>query len=283
MNRKLMTVVMATLALFSLLAVPQGAVAGPGHNIFILGRSTFVGDPCQYVWADTDGNSVNGTQPDRDAVGIPRPSTLPPTCRDSNNNPNDGIQPVACELTRNLGPYPPGDRAPNPFQGEVGINPPCYGNLSATDVNGPQGCVDAGTSIACDLQAPTWFYGYCGQTYGGAATGSITLHAQQETWNITAMGFPRGRGIWEFNGRAERPGQVVYLRLYLGAVPDQPNQLLGCDATRNIRSIFFTGTIHLTPSRLPRALAPQRAVPAGSGHWNYCDDSPAADGPLYDC
>lgn len=271
---------LVVMAALSAITAPNGAfAAGPGtHVMYINGISTIqtgAGQAmCEYEWADKDP-AAPGTQPDRDAVGIPRPKNVPPTCRDTNPGAA-GIQPKACSLVRNLGPFPPHDRAADPVQGEVGLNPPCAGNLSAVDLPGPTGCINSSAGTAdCGLSAPTFFYGYCGQTYGGIDSGSLKL-APNNTWNIEVLGFPRGRGAWEFNGRIGKSGsQDGYVRLYLAAIPDKlQTEAAACDLTANISSVEYFGTIIVSDTPLERAVGPQAAVP--SGHWNYCDATPAA-------
>jgi hypothetical protein len=230
--------------------------------MYVLGRSTVLGQPCQYVWADTN-TTMPGIQPDRDPLGIPRPSQLPPICQTS------GGEPVPCNLRRNLGEFP---TIPTSV-------PPCSGNLSASDASGA--CVVADIPGAtCDLVAPTWFYGYCGQTYGGESNGQLTIAGV--TWTMDDFGFPRGRGIWEFNGRLTRGTEKGFMRFYLAAAPDQPTQLASCDGIGALSSIYFTGLVVTSPTPLPRAFAPQAANPS-TGHWNYCDNSAPSAGPHYAC
>jgi hypothetical protein len=239
--------------------VPESAsAAGPGnHVMYVLGRSTVL-STCQYVWADTNAGQA-GIQPDLDQLGIPRPSTLPPTC--------DATKP-ACDLRRNLGAH----------AGVPGAPPPCAGKLSATE-NQCQVADMPGST--CDLIAPTWFYGFCGQTYGGESNGSLKI-ADTPTWTMDDFGFPRGRGIWEFNGRLTKiTGEKGYMRFYLAAAPDQPTEAAACDGVGKLTSIYFTGMIITSDTPLPRAFAPTPANP--SGHWNYCDNSPAGAGLHYEC
>lgn len=262
MRGKRVALIAGSLAAILLGLIPQGAVADVGnHVMYILGRSTVLGQPCQYVWADSNPSQA-GIQADRDQLGIPRPSTLPPTC---DKNPNGTIK--TCNLRRNLGEYP---SIPTSV-------PPCSGNLSASDSGGCfVATIPGGT---CDLVAPTWFYGYCGQTYGGESNGQLTIAGV--TWTMDDFGFPRGRGIWEFNGRLTRGTEKGYMRLYLAAAPDQPTQAASCDGIGALSSIYFTGTIITSPTPLPRAFTPQASNPPG-GHWNYCDGSGGTD-PHYAC
>ncbi|MGH2829891.1 MAG: hypothetical protein ACRDJM_05360 [Actinomycetota bacterium] len=270
------------------------AVADAGTRvIYVYGLSTIQtgqNGQCQYEWKKVNNNPV------RDQLGIPQPSQIPPKCRDADANPGNGVQPVPCNLKRNLGSYPPPWRAPDLAQGEVaptdvdgtgplppvGPNPPCVGVLTATTLGAPpQACIDMGTglNIFCELNAPTWFYGYCGQTYGGDTSadgigGAAILKFGTETWNITKLGFARGRGVWEFGARLVRGSNTAVARFYLAAIPNpsQPGNAAGCDGGAPILSVNFFGTITVIPDVVGNPLPPKafRTAPL----WHPCADDP---------
>ncbi|MEO7804310.1 MAG: hypothetical protein ABIS18_08025 [Actinomycetota bacterium] len=263
-NWKWMTLVVG--AATSLLVSLPGAIATDGgtHVMYIRGISN-ISNQCEYEWVDAD-TAAPGIQPVRDELGIPQPKMDPvtgaPSCRDTNLSAA-GIQPAPCTLKRNTGPYHPPDRGNNLLAGETGLQPPCRGDISQTDVAGLTGCTSAGTSAVsdCGISGNTWFYGYCGQTYGGAS-GGFSFGGQ--TWTINRMGFPRGRGAWEFSGKMTSPttGHDTTFRYYLGAAPDQPGQLLGCDGVGSLTSVTFTGTI-IVPA------PPVRVIRTKPG-WHWC-------------
>lgn len=249
------------------IGIMPGAIAHDGgpHVMYIRGISN-ISNQCEYIWEDGNPN-LAGIQPIRDSgSNIPKPVMFAdgPHCRDADNNPLNGVQIVPCSIARNTGPYPPPDRERDLLQGEVGLKPPCKGDISASDVSGLTGCASLGTTFLsdCGINSPTWYYGYCGQTFGGAAGGTFTYGGQ--TFTINRMGFPRGRGIWEFNGvMTASDGHQTTFRYYLGAAPDQPSQALGCDVTNNLTSIVFTGVVTV-PAQGPRLFAAQPG-------WHWCD------------
>lgn len=240
----LATAMISSVAMFA----PAQATHTPVHQLHVSGISTIL-NMCEYVEArDGAGNII------KDELGIPKPSTLPPTCKTNANG-----TPVACALVRNTNPVP-------------GSKPACAGNLSANDDAFGVGCVDplSPNQVQCSLRAPTWFYGYCGQTYGGASAGTYTIGGVAYT--IERMGFTRGRGAWEFSGRMVGAGQRKWFRMYLAAVPNQADQLAGCDVTHNITSVLFAGTmsIYSAPFTHPGSMPPKTF--RTSVGWHYCDD-----------
>ena len=224
--------------LVSTIGVVPGALADiPEHAMVVSGISSIT-KQCQYVAA---------TPEVKDELGVPKPSTLPPTCQ---KNP-DGTD-KSCALARNTNPQP--------------LYPPCAGVLSAIDISGPAGCVDPISNQSdCGIDTPTWYYGYCGQTYGGATGGSFRIDGK--TYTIDRMGFTRGRGAWEFAGRIHLAsgGPSIPIRMHLAAAPNQPNQLAGCDVTLNISSVAFVGTLELNPATNVKTF---RTSPG----WHWCDD-----------
>lgn len=264
----------------------QPAVGDAGtHTIFIRGISTVV-KQCQYVW-DTQAASATGDTGVRDDLGIPKPKTLPPTCQKDAQGHD-----VACTLKRNLGTYPSPTQTGAPWdQLRSTINPPCSGVLTAEtnvlDNDAPGGygaCVDAGdqSNTHCRLDAPTWFYGYCAQTYGGdtildgvGTPGFLELNGIK--WRLDALGFPRGRGIWEFGAKLSRtlPNGTdrTTARFYLDALPNKlPNEGTACDGGPNITSVEFFGffVIPAPPVKLFRT----------KPGWHVCADDPGFNVPL---
>lgn len=254
--RRVVTQVLAAAMTLVALLVPnasQAATAGD-HVMYIDGTSTITGY-CQYVWK---------TPVERDELGIPKPSMLPPTCQ--TDNPATPRNEARCTLQRNLGPYPP-NGSPNPVTGEVGLNPPCAGQISASTDTTPGSCLDATNGdTTCRINAPTWFYGYCGQTYGGAIGGSLKFQGQ--TWTIDRMGFPRGRGAWEFSGKiSHSTGGTSKIRFYFAAAPNKPEESAACDTGGNLSQITFNG-IAIVGTRLP-----VRVIRTKPG-WHFCADDP---------
>lgn len=240
--------ILSTAMIFSVVGFVPNAMAThtPVHVLHVSGISTFPG-ACQYVEAkDSAGNII------KDELSIPKPSTLPPTCK---TNPSTGA-PLSCRIARNTNPVP-------------GSRPACAGNISAEDSFGV-GCVDPMTTrVQCGLRAPTWFYGYCGQTYGGAVGGTFTING--EDYTIQRTGFTRGRGIWEFSGRMHlnsNTSVVKWYRMHLAAAPDKPTQAAGCDVTHDIESIVFAGVLEIYSSPLS---VPPKTFRTSVG-WHFCDD-----------
>lgn len=270
-NRNWKWLTLVTVAATSLLASLPGAIATDGgtHVMYIRGISNISGQ-CEYEWVNVDTNpTIPGIQPERDELGIPRPVmdsvTGAPRCRDASSAP--GLQIAPCSLRRNTGPYHLPNQPPNLLAGEVGLNPPCRGDISQFDIPGLTGCTSVGTSGVsdCGISGTTWFYGYCGQTYGGASGG---FSYGGKTWTINRMGFPRGRGAWEFGGIMTNPatGHTTTFRYYLAAAPDQPLQAAACDGVGDLTSVTFTGTI-LVP-------APQVRVIRTKPGYHWCTKDP---------
>lgn len=252
------------LVLATMLAPTSSSAHPAADRVMYLDGTSNISGYCQYEWKKVGNNPV------RDELGIPQPAflpsdTQPSMCRDGNPNVA-GIQIVPCKLQRNLGTYPPYWRGADVTQAEVGLNPPCAGQISAnTDLLG--GCLDATTGdTTCRINAPTWFYGYCGQTYGGATGG--TLRFQGEDWTIDRMGFPRGRGAWEFSGKISRAGHAPSkIRFYFAAAPSKPEEAAACDIGGNLSQITFNG-IAIVSTNLPA-----RVVRTRPG-WHFCADDP---------
>lgn len=223
------------------------------------GASDFVGDSCEYVWADTDPDQP-GIQPDVDAVGIPRPSTLPPTCKKDSNN-----EVITCHLARNIGPADP----------EQKYYPPCAGNLSAVSEPSLSGCTEHGTESTglCTISTPAWFYGFCGQTYGGGSGGTYT-DSTGKVWGFERLGFPRGRGFWEIsqiltevvgfdaNGDPILGEESVVVRGYTLASIRHAHEAAGCDLNTGLSAIIFAGSA-IWPAQ-------ERIIPPQPG-WHWCD------------
>lgn len=269
MKGKIRAVALAAVALLGgLLGGPQPASADAGAHVFYINGISRITKQCQYVPA---------APMVRDDLGIPKPSTLPPTCKKTAAGTD-----VPCTLKRNLGPYPANPASPNLAAGEVGLNPPCSGVLSADTLDGEQGCIDAegDLNVSCELTAPTWFYGYCGQTYGGdSLTDGVgaagTLKINGVPWKIEKLGFARGRGVWEFGAKLKHPsqaGNTAKARFYFGAIPNpaEPQNAAGCDGGPAITSVEFFGHIELYPSSIP--LPPKRIRTAPG--WHFCHDDP---------
>lgn len=259
-HKKVLYKMLAIGLVLGTMLVPGSSSAHPAgeHVMYLDGTSNITGY-CQYEW------KMVGNQPVRDDLGIPQPSVLPPVCRDTQPG-TPGVQIAPCRLQRNLGPHPPYWRPMDPAQAEVGLNPPCAGQISAnTDLLG--GCVDATTGdTTCRINAPTWFYGYCGQTYGGAVGG--TLRFQNEDWTIDKMGFPRGRGAWEFSGKISRAGHAPSkIRFYFAAAPSKADEAAACDVGGNLSQITFNG-IAIVSNQLPARVI--RTKP----DWHFCTQDP---------
>lgn len=310
----LLAVVGAATGILTGVQPPAVAADAGTHVIYVQGLSVIQGAPnqqCQYEWRQQtvnrfDRNTLtnrNFQDPIRDTLNIPQPTTLPPTCRDG-DAATPGVQTIGCNIKRNLGAYPPYWRAADPFaNGEVapvdpdgpgglppvGPNPPCKGVLTASipQTGPPYGCVDAETSLAlsCNLNAPTWFYGYCGQTYGGDTStdgvgGAAILRLGSRTWNITKLGFARGRGVWEFGARLVDPNNsanTAVARFYFTAIPNpnEPANAAGCDGGPAVLSVNFFGTIIVIPD-LPNEVdrpLPPKAIRT-SPMWHPCADDP---------
>ena len=243
------------------------AFGDAGTRVIAINGISTVQHQCQYIWAQDPVTH----QPVRDELGIPKPTTLPPTCR------KVGTVEQPCTLRRNMGPYPPPWRAADPTQGEVGLYPPCAGVLTASLEAGSEGCDDASNpGSICKLDAPTWYYGYCAQTYGGDSStdgvgtpGSMTLNNNQK-WVIDRMGFTRGRGIWEFGGKmhlSTNAANTSTFRFYLDAVPNKlPDEGTACDGGPSISSVEFAGTIVMP--------APPVKMFRTSPGWHFCADDP---------
>ena len=257
MRKRILAVTISVTAIAAFMGESTGALADHGpHNLSISGIST-IQNQCQYEWA----RDANG-EPIRDDLGIPKPSQLPPPCRTS-----PGGQTVSCSLKRNLGTYPPHWRPADVTKGEVGLNPPCAGNLTFASFPGLQGCVDASTEGPnCSLNAPTWFYGYCGQTYGGATGGSLEFGG--DSWVIEKLGFTRARGTWEFGARIKKGSTTEQARFFFNAAPDKLAQGEGiaCDGGPPITSVAVVGQ-----AMIP---APPAKIFRTAPGWHYCHNDP---------
>ncbi|HLF69840.1 MAG TPA: hypothetical protein VI541_02670 [Actinomycetota bacterium] len=270
-SRRWVTAALAVTVAFSLISFLPVAIANhAGTNVMFIRGISNISNQCEYEWFDND-TATPGIQPVRDILGIPKPKMYAnegPRCRDGNPN-LIGIQPVACSLERNTGTYhAPDQPSNNLLAGETGLEPPCRGDITASDIPGASGCVSLGSAgqSDCGINSSTWYYGYCGQTYGGAKDGIFTYGGQ--TWLIERMGFTRGRGAWEFSGRMHLTSDVNHkttFRYYLAAAPDQTSQLLGCDVTHNITSVLFTGTVIVPAPPEPKAYRTEVG-------WHWCDD-----------
>lgn len=241
MKKKVLArIILATAMVFSVVGFVPGAMAThtPVHVLQVTGRSTFPGS-CEYVKASP--RVV-------DELGIPKPAfgvDGKPQCM------KDGSGAImGCHIARNTNP--------------IGLYPPCAGNISASDF--ALGCLNPmGLPVQCELSSPTWFYGFCGQTYGGADGGSLTIGTT--VYTIQRMGFTRGRGVWEFSGRLSGPSGTQSFRMHLSAAPDQPTQAAGCDLTNNIESIIFAGTVEI----YGQGVTPPPKTFRTSVGWHWCD------------
>lgn len=255
-----------------MLGAGGSALGDAGTHVFYVNGISRIQTQCEYEWKQVNGEPV------RDELGIPQPSQLPPKCRDADNNPGNGVQIIPCGIERNLGPYKPYWRAADTTKGEVGLNPPCTGVLTASLLPGAQGCIDieADTNSGCTLDAPTWYYGYCGQTYGGDTStdgvgSNATMTINGTLWKFEKLGFTRGRGIWEFGAKmfqSANPANKATARFYLGAIPNpnEPANAAGCDGGPAVLSVEFFGTI-ITP-------APPVKVFRTKPGWHPCADDP---------
>lgn len=279
--------------------VRAAASANDRHLLAFSGIST-LGSGCEYEWHD--GNTATSQiEPVRDDVNIPRPKmsivgyTDPatgqarswlsaPTCRDGNGSANSGTPVVPCFLTSNTGAYPPY----NPVTGqtlsraanEIGLYPPCYfPTVTSSDLAGEQGCQDVwvradGTAGRgpCNINTPSWLYGYCSQTIGGAEGGSLLL-GDGSRWRIDRLGFSRGRGTWEVSGRltlldaggAPTNQHTVY-RNFVNGVVNRPEQAAGCVANTVVSSVYIAG-VYLQSGWPVKVLRPRPGF-----HW--CADDP---------
>ncbi|MHB8511151.1 MAG: hypothetical protein ACYDCC_03125 [Actinomycetota bacterium] len=128
-------------------------------------------------------------------------------------------------------------------------------------------------SGSCRLRATTWFYGYCGDTYGGDPNGGGTFFWNGQLWTIARLGFPAGQSdTWEFNGLLTRGANTMYMRLYLTAAPNKLGEQAGCGSFLGAppaTSITFAGTVILSDQPLPRAYSNLSGA-SGTG-WYSCD------------
>lgn len=270
-RRRVVALVAAVLSAFATTAmIPAQA---ENEHVFWLKGTSVVTNQCEYEWYDSNASTA-GIQPQRDSLGIPRAKLYPtadlggpagPRCATTRNIPTVPL--TDCKLARNLGEYP-----------GIAANAPCMGQISATDNQGISGCASVGvTGVAeCGLISPTWYYGYCGQTYGGAQGGTWTFGGS--SYRIDRMGFTRGRGVWEFGGRMRKlvnnspSGLSIQFRYYLAALPDKPNELVTCDvpSVAPISSVTFFGTA-VVPATGPKNFRTEVG-------WHWCDDDYGPNG-----
>lgn len=268
--RALAVFISAVYVMLGVVPMPATAVGTDSHAIVFNG-TTSIFQQCEYEW------KLSGGEPERDDANIPRPVMYAdgPHCRDANPS-LPGVQPKSCSLARNTGPYPPPSRANNPdlTKGEVGLYPPCMGKLSASDNPGEAGCLDVGVSASgapisgtCNISTPGWFYGYCGQTYGGGENGRLTT-ADGKVWKILRLGFARGRGTWEVSGKIRQlvggneTGPVILYRNTVNAAPNQPDQLAACEVGQGLSSIIFGGVLVIP--------APPNKIVRPRAGWHWC-------------
>lgn len=257
--------------------MPNMANASPSDDVWSISfvGTTSISGQCEYEWLNPTAATIS-----RDDVNIPQPVMYPdgPHCRDTNLNVA-GIQAKSCSLARNTAPYPPPQRENNPdlTKGEVGLYPPCMGRLNASELPGEVGCNGLGVVASgpirgtCDIQTPGWFYGYCGQTYGGGNGGSIKT-PDGKTWRIDRFGFARGRGTWEVSGKltlmnGATPTSTTHTyRNTANAVPNNPDQAAACDVGQGLTSVAFAGTLVMP--------APPVKVIRTRPGWHWCTVDP---------
>lgn len=258
--------------------MPNMANAAPSSDVWSISfvGTTSISSQCEYEWENPTAATI-----ERDDVNIPRAKLYPdgPHCRDTNASV-PGIQAKSCSLARNTAAYPPPQRENNPdlTKGEVGLYPPCMGRLAASEIPGEVGCNAVGNTSTgpvrgtCDIQTPGWFYGYCGQTYGGGNGGTIKT-PDGKTWRIDRFGFARGRGTWEVSGKltllngAGQPTSTTHTyRNSANAVPNNPNQAAACDVGQGLTSVAFAGTLVMP--------APPVKVIRTKPGWHWCTADP---------
>ncbi|MFN2643201.1 MAG: hypothetical protein ABR548_15150 [Actinomycetota bacterium] len=258
MNKRFLAGIMLGGALLAGLLVPNGATAaGVGTHQFAIRGISEVQNQYQYVPATpfecdrpVDASLCNA------AFGIPKPSTLPPTPKSGSN---------ACSIGRNLGPLNPG-----PVPGHPMV--PCAGKLTHNST----ACLEFDNPAAgCSFTGgDTWFYGFCGQTYGGAE--NITFHFGGKDYLITRMGFTRpAAGVWEFTGKMYQSlplntSVTGYIRLYLAAVPTvagyPANNGAGCELG-GLQAIDWQGSLTTSDTPLPFITAQPKPG------WHWCTGS----------
>ena len=97
--------------------------------------------------------------------------------------------------------------------------------------------------------------------------GSLKFNNGQ-TWTIDRMGFPRGRGAWEFSGKlSHASGGTSKLRFYFAAAPNKPEEAAACDTGGYLSQITFNG-IAIISNQLP-----VRVIRTKPG-WHFCADDP---------
>lgn len=268
----------------ALIAGPQHAIATPSSDThaMVFNGTTTIFAQCEYEWASPI---------ERETANIPRPRMYSdgPHCRDG--SPNPGVQPIPCSLARNTGIYPapgtPGERditKRDPAKGETGLYPPCMGKLTASDNPGEQGCEDVGTNSSgpvrgsCNISTPGWFYGYCGQTFGGGEGGTLTT-ADGKVWRIDRFGFARGPGTWEVSGKlslASNPSTTSTYRNTVNAAPNKiPDQAVACEVGQGLTSIIFGGALVMP--------APPVKIVRPKAGWHWCADDPTIGGGSEGC
>lgn len=270
-------------------AAPNGAIADAAsdQHVMVFNGTSTLALQCEYEWMDADSGAP-GLQPERDDANIPRPVMYSdgPRCRDGSPGA-PGVQVVTCSLARNTGIRGPYDRPADPTKGETALYPPCMGKLTATDNPGEQGCHDTGLAGtvpingACNISTPGWFYGYCGQTYGGGANGRLTT-ADGKVWRIDRLGFARGRGSWEVSGKitlmsGETPTNVrSTYRNTVNAAPNKlPDQGVACEVGQGLTSIIFAGVL-VMPAPPLKAIRPKPG-------WHWCADDPTIGATTEGC
>lgn len=243
MRKRLAALAIVTGIIVPVIGSPQFAHAEDvGTHVFWLqGISTI---QQQFTYVPASPRVLDEAAPGAGTPGILKPSTLPPT-----------LTKTTCSLARNTNPAVPVTA--------------CAGILTHATLPGPQGCTEStNPTAACSFSGgSTWYYGYCGQTYGGVK--DVQFQFGGQTWRIDRAGFPRLRGVGEFNGKMTRlspaPQIQAKLRMYISAVPNNPDEAAGCELTHNLSSIYFQGVaIVYGGDALPRAISPAPG-------WHWCD------------
>lgn len=287
MRKRMIAMFAVAGAALSMLMVPGTSSADVvvGEHVFQIAGESTVSDFFEYVQAAPFECDRSTTAPISDpalcraAFGIPKPAL------NAAKKPYEAVPgSTVCDIARNLGPLGPN------FAGNKYVS--CAGSLTHTTHLGPHGCNEVTNAVDAvkvpfnpsELAEPcsftggsTWFYGFCGQTYGGAE--NILFRFGGSDHVIKRMGFTRpGAGVWEFNGiltKGSAAGATDgYVKLYLSAIPNplDPGRAAACEQLMpNIEKVWWQGTAIVSDS--PLLLT--GTIAAKKPGWHWCDGTTA--------